>query len=262
MSAERSDSTKWRRFLTGEDPQRALKAQRSLFQHVPSAPHCKMCEVPFRGVGRALFAPLGYKQWPKSPRFCQICRRSLAKFGLGGAEVPVTMLFADLRDSTGMAERMTAAHFGRLLNRFYLVADASIADHQGIVERHMGDGVVGQFLPVFAGTGHAAQAVAAARELMAKARSANGELWAPVGIGVATGTAYVGVVAESDEPDDFTTLGDVVNTAARLGSAAAAGEILLTSAAAQAAGVPVLAANSISLELKGKSEPIEAVRLR
>jgi adenylate cyclase len=232
-----------------------------MFRHVPSAPHCKMCEAPFRGIGGALLAPLGYRQWPKSPRFCQSCRRSLAKFGLGGAEVPVTMLFADLRDSTGLAERMRAADFGRLLNRFYLVADAAIADHQGIVERHMGDGVVGQFLPVFAGAMHAAQGLASARELMAKVRSSNGELWAPVGIGLATGTAYVGVVADSDEPDDFTTLGDVVNTAARLGSVAAAGEILLTAPAAAAAGVEATAENSTTLELKGKSEPIPVVRL-
>src|SRR6476620_5665502 len=164
---ESAGSESWRRFLLGDPPPRSLKFQRASFRHLPSAPHCKLCEVPMAGPGGAVFGRMGFRQWSKSPQFCEICSKSLAKLGMGGAEVPLSSLFADLRDSTTMAESIGAAAFGALINRFYLVADAAIAAHGGIVERHMGDGVVGLFVPVFSGTDHAANAIAAARAIVA-----------------------------------------------------------------------------------------------
>ncbi|MEP7359937.1 MAG: hypothetical protein ABI744_00025 [Chloroflexota bacterium] len=58
-----------------------------------------------------------------------------------------------------------------------------------------------------------------------------------MGAGIVTGVAYVGVTSSSDEPDDLTALGDVVNTASRLAGAAAAGEILASRLTIAAAGV-------------------------
>jgi class 3 adenylate cyclase len=77
--------------------------------------------------------------------------------------------------------------------------------------------------------------------------------WLPVGAGVNTGVAFVGAVGEPPVTE-LTALGDVVNTAARLASAAATGELLVTEAAIGAAGWPTTGLESRSLELKGKRE--------
>jgi adenylate cyclase len=80
----------------------------------------------------------------------------------------------------------------------------------------------------------------------------------PIGIGIQTGNAFVGSVGEAPHTE-MTALGDVVNTAARLASAAGAGEILVSREAADAAGLDSGALEHRSLELKGKSAPTEVV---
>jgi len=77
--------------------------------------------------------------------------------------------------------------------------------------------------------------------------------WLPVGVGVHSGVAFVGAVGEPPVTE-LTALGDVVNTAARLASAAGAGELLVTDGAIAAAAWPVAGLESRSLELKGKRE--------
>jgi len=205
---------------------------------------------------------LGYSRWPKSPRFCQACHKSLAKAAVGGAEVDISVMFADLRGSTTLAETMSPSEFGALINRFYRAADAAIADADGVVDNHIGDGVLGLFIPVWAGRDHAAVAIKAARDLLTATGNDGPSPWVPVGIGINTGITFVGVVSGSDEPDDFTALGDTVNTASRLSSAAHAGEILISLATAREAAVQFADADRRSLDLKGKQEPFEAVAIR
>jgi adenylate cyclase len=83
----------------------------------------------------------------------------------------------------------------------------------------------------------------------------------PVGVGVHTGRVFIGSVGSPESFTDFTALGDPVNTAARLASAARAGEILISEAARAAAGIPVERTDERLLELKGKTEPFLAFRL-
>jgi class 3 adenylate cyclase len=83
--------------------------------------------------------------------------------------------------------------------------------------------------------------------------------WIPIGAGVHTGTAFVGAVGSSDGTFDITVLGDAANTAARLSSNAAQGEIVISSAAGEAAGPDFPALDNLEvreLELKGKREPV------
>ena len=131
-----------------------------------------------------------------------------------------------------------------------------------MVDRLLGDEVVGLFVPGMAGKGHARLAVEAARQLLELTghREAEGP-WLPVGIGVHTGPAYVGIVGGSQgEPQDFTALGDNVNITARLASLAGPGEVLISEAACEAAGLGEEPLESRQLELKGKSGPT-AVRV-
>ena len=79
----------------------------------------------------------------------------------------------------------------------------------------------------------------------------------PVGVGVHTGVGFAGVVGETVSLD-FTVLGDVPNTTARLGSAAAGSELVLSEAIASAAGVDTSGLEHRDLDLKGKNEPVPA----
>jgi adenylate cyclase len=73
----------------------------------------------------------------------------------GGAEIELTLLFADVRGSTGLAERMPAQEFSRLVSRFYGTAARVVDGWNGLVDKFVGDEVVALFVPGFAGEDHA-----------------------------------------------------------------------------------------------------------
>ena len=175
----------------------------------------------------------------------------------GGAEVELTMLFVDVRGSTTLAEQMRPAQFGRLMGRFYDAATQVLIDTDAFIDKFVGDEVIGLYLPIFTGGAHAKQAVHAAEELLRVTGHAdpNGP-WLPVGVGVHTGIAYVGVVkGVENSVSDVTALGDNVNITARLASKAGAGEALLSEAVCTASGMEYKHLERRKLELKGKSEP-------
>src|SRR5215470_2828970 len=94
-------------------------------------------------------------------------------------------------------------------------------------------------------------------ELLRATGHGRGTPWLPVGVGVHTGRAFFGTVSGADGTfSDFTALGDTVNTAARVASAAQAGEALITEAACGVAGLDLGKLEQRSLRLKGKSEPV------
>ena len=80
----------------------------------------------------------------------------------GGAEIEISVLFADIRGSTGLAEKIGAVQFRHLLQHFYAVADRAIDRHGGVVDKFLGDGIMALFVPFISGDNHAAQAIAAA----------------------------------------------------------------------------------------------------
>jgi adenylate cyclase len=164
------------------------------------------------------------------------------------------MLFADVRGSTTLAEKMSPTVFSRLINRFYVVATDVLVRTDALVDRLIGDEVIGLFIPGFAGPEHARRAIEAAKALLDATghRSPEGP-WLPVRVGIHTGRAFVGVVGgEAGSPQDFTALGDNVNIAARLASRAGPGEILISDPAYAAAGVDLGDLEHREFELKGK----------
>jgi adenylate cyclase len=175
----------------------------------------------------------------------------------GGAEVKVSLLFADVRGSTAIAERTPAQEFSKLMARFYVTAAKAIDARDGIVDKFVGDEVVALFIPGFAGDDHAADAIAAAAALLVETGNDDGAPWIPVGAGVHTGVAYVGVVGEADT-HDFTALGDPVNTASRLASEAGPGEIVVSAAAAEAAQLDTTGLEARTLTLRGRDETVDA----
>ena len=248
----------WRDYLTRGD---ALERRvRRVFRVLPHAPRCQLCAAPFAGPVAPVMRAIGKRPATKNPRVCQSCFDFIAKRH-GGAEIEASFLFADIRGSTTLAEHMSSASFHALLDRFYSTASAVVFDHDGAVDKFVGDEVVAMFFPFVSGPRHATQAVQAAEALLrATGHEDPGGPWVPVGAGVHTGLAWVGAVGDETHTE-VTALGDAVNTTARLAAVAAAGEVLITVSAAQAAGLdPALERHA--LELKGKASPTEVVSRR
>jgi adenylate cyclase len=254
MAEPNPEEEQWRRILLGDTP--GLKRLKRLMRLIPSEPRCKLCLAPFGRPGRPFLRVLGIKQSPFNRRLCTMCMRHMHKHP-GGAEIDVTVLFADVRGSTGLAERAAPGEFGQLLARFYGRAARVIDRFDGIVDKFVGDEALALFIPGFAGTDHAERAVGAARELLLETGHGGGEPWVPLGIGIHTGTSYVGTVGE-DDALDFTAVGDTVNTAARLQAKAGIGEILVSDAAAQAAGLDTSDLERRTLQLRGREQSVEA----
>ncbi len=198
---------------------------------------------------------VGRDRWAKNPKYCGNCFDVLSRMH-GGAEIEASFLFADVRGSTTLAERISPTEFRSRLDRFYDLSARILVDHDAIVDKFVGDEVMALFIPALAHGAHAARAVEAGLALLgAMGQGAVAGEPLPIGIGVHTGIAFVGAVG-APPVTELTALGDVVNTTARLASAAGAGELLVTDAAATAAGLDTTRLERRTLELKGKTDAV------
>jgi len=170
----------------------------------------------------------------------------------------MSMLFADVRGSTALSEKMSPTEFSRLINRFYTESTKIITDEDGLVEKLAGDAVAAFWGAGFAGIDYVRRTFEVAQKL--SKRMAQQEI--PVGIGVHSGVAFFGAMGTADGLVDISAIGDEVNTAARLASNAAAGEIIVSEQALRDAGVDGSLMESRSLELKGISLPVPVRVLR
>jgi adenylate cyclase len=250
-----------RAVLTGESPW--LAKQRRTFKRIPSPPRCKLCAAPFAGLGGLVLRHAGFRQSSGNPALCTRCITDLRKRQLTGVEIPITLLFSDIRGSTAMGERMRPADFHAFLDRFYRLGSDSIVAHDGIVDKVVGDEVIGLFFGGVTGPRHAAAALAAAIDLAERAARASTTpaVAIPVGTAVHTGEAFVGATGLGTTVDDFTALGDAVNITARLASAAAAGEVIVSVATAEAAGMTIDRLERRTVAIRGRIEPIEVIVL-
>jgi adenylate cyclase len=251
----------WRALLTGEH--QGMRRLRRVFGHVPAPPRCKMCHAPFHGVGGLVLRPV-FGPWERNAQLCKSCMRGLMKFGVGGAEVELSLLFADIRGSTALGERLHPAEFSAVLSAFYRLAAAAIVANDGVVDKFVGDEAIGLFIPGFSGADHAAKALAAGRAILAAAGRTNASPIGaiPVGAGVHTGIAFVGSLGSSEQISDFTALGDPVNTTARLASLAAAGELLVSVAASEQAGLDTRDLERRTVDLRGREAELDVYAVR
>src|SRR5688500_17734727 len=223
------------------------------FQRVlPREPRCKFCNAPFQGIGGVLMRILFRKQRSAlNPRYCNLCEIASTEFP-GGAEVPMSMLFIDVRGSTALSESMSPTEFSQLINRFYKEATRIIVDEDGLVEKLAGDSVAAFWGAGFAGPDYVRRTINVAQKLL----RAMEQQKIPVGVGVHAGIAYFGAMGAADGLTEISAIGDEVNLAARLASKAETGEIIVSEQALQAAGVDGNPLESRTLELKGISEPV------
>lgn len=230
------------------------KRLRRIFRMLPHDPRCRFCNAPFRGVGGSIVrAVFGKQQSVLNPRFCNMCDEAMRQFP-GGAEVEMSMLFADIRGSTALSEKMSPTEFSQLINRFYTGSTKLIIEEDGLVEKLAGDSVAAFWGAGFAGPNYVRRTINVAQNLLRIMEQQK----IPVGIGVHSGVAFFGAMGAAEGLTEISAIGDEVNLAARLASKAAAGEIIVSEQALNAAGIDGSGLESRTLELKGISELVIA----
>lgn len=169
---------------------------------------------------------------------------------------------ADVRGYTKMTEGLGPVEVTELVNRFYEAGSKALLSADGLLGQIEGDLVMGLFVPGLAGKKvYRQKSVEGALKLFEAVGYGQEEgNWLNLGIGIATGEEFVGNVGGGGYKD-FTALGDVTNTGARLSSDAAAGELLMDAETYEAVADEHPDAERRELELKGKSSLVEAYAL-
>ncbi|MEA3055817.1 MAG: hypothetical protein QOD30_1249, partial [Actinomycetota bacterium] len=240
--------------LTGEDWAAAWELHHSpsarvsqrVLRALPSSPRCGMCGAPFAGLGRAIVGPLGYRPSRKNPTICSTCVEASPP---GGITAQTGILFADLRGFTTRFEGASPLEASAVLNRFYACAE-DVLFPEAIIDKLIGDEVMALFIPGLAGTDYRRKAALAAIELAATVEDV------PIGIAASAGIAFVGNVG-SGTVLDFTALGDAVNTAARLQSEAAPGEVVLLAEVYDLVAAEHPGASRKRVEVRGRDAPVD-----
>lgn len=256
----------WYSYLTGDHSQldSKVKVIRRIFKRLPSEPRCRVCNAPFHGLGKPFASLLGFGAGRSrfNPSLCDRCEKIVTDHEVG-LEVELTMLFADVRGSTKMAEEIGASEFHQLINRFYKASAEVLVQTDALIDRLIGDEMIGLYVPGIAGPEYTQKAVQAARALLEATGHAEPDgAWIQVGAAVHTGSAYVGSVGSSKSVSDITVLGDVANTAARLASQAGPGEILVSEDACRLVNLNLENYDQLPLQLKGRSEPISVRKMQ
>jgi adenylate cyclase len=232
---------------------------KAMWRALPSSPRCGMCSAPFAGAGRFVVSPLGYRPSRKNPTLCTTCVESSPP---GGMKMYTGVLFADLRGFTARTEVTDSQEMVALLRRFYGCAERVLFP-EAIIDKVVGDEVMALYLPDIQRRITREQVPGlmvdhAMQLLRAVGYSSQEGPFVDVGVGLDVGEAFVGNIGER-AVYDFTAIGDVVNTAARLQGEARGGEVLISQRVAS--GLPAAIGTAVELELKGKKNVERAFRI-
>jgi class 3 adenylate cyclase/tetratricopeptide (TPR) repeat protein len=200
---------------------------------------------------------------PDGFAFCGSCGALLAQQEARDVRKTVTVVFSDVTGSTRLGEQLDPESLRRVMGRFFDEMQAIVESHEGTVEKFIGDAVMAVFgIPVLHEE-DALRAVRTAVEMRDRLAALNAELerdWG-VTIAVRTGLNTGEVVAGEGTGGQRLATGDAVNVAKRLEEAAPPGEILLGEQTYRLVRDAVEVEPVEALELKGKSEPLDAYRL-
>jgi class 3 adenylate cyclase len=175
----------------------------------------------------------------------------------------VAILFMDLVGSTALAESLDPEPLRQIMDRYFTVASSSILDHGGAVEKFIGDAVMAVFGAPVSHEDDALRAVRAARQAVAQVSELSAGVLAThkVTLEVRCGVCSGEVIAITMPDGSFRVLGDPANTAARLQTAAEAGQILVDATTASMVRASVALEPVAPLQLKGKAQPVPAWRV-
>jgi len=246
----------WRTFFTqGPPPEKVRRTK--FYRLLPSETRCRWCRAPFDGLSGAFVKNI-FQTYPSrfNPHYCNVCDAFAHKFQ-GGAEIPLTMLFADIRGSSELAENIGPKEFSELINRFFVKATHILTGAGAMIEKLVGDEVTAVFSEGIAGENYYGAAIEAAKEVLHQTGHSLGDLpWVQVGIGIHSGIAFLGSVGKPNGIMEVAALGEVPNIASRLTSLAGAGEILVSEQTLTAAGMDPAGLEKRQLALKGHTQEI------
>ncbi|MBI5398396.1 GAF domain-containing protein [Candidatus Woesearchaeota archaeon] len=173
----------------------------------------------------------------------------------------ISVLFSDLRGFTALSDKLAPEKIATLLNEHFDAMTQCILRHRGTLDKFVGDEVMAFFGAPIHQEAHALKAIKAALD-MQHAQMELEKKWKKegitvrLGIGINTGDAVVGNIG-CNVRTDYTVIGDAVNIAARLCSAAAGGQILISEDTYQEVKKSVRVEKLAPIQVKGKSKPIQ-----
>ncbi|MBM2811200.1 MAG: adenylate/guanylate cyclase with Chase sensor [Chloroflexi bacterium] len=177
---------------------------------------------------------------------------------LGGVRREVTIVFADIRGYTSLSEQNTPEVLVEILGRYLTVAADSIMEHNGTLDKFMGDGVMAIFNAPFDQQDHALAAVRAA--LLMQRHALDQTDGVTFGVGVNTGEALVGNFG-TERFRNYSCVGDAVNVTARLQAYAQGGEVLITDTTLAQVAEHVVVEELGPIDVKGRLTPVQTYRL-
>lgn len=180
---------------------------------------------------------------------------------LGGVKKTLTIMQSDLRGFTAMAERMPADRLITMLNYYIGKMTECISRHHGTIIDFIGDGIMVIFGAPRHSDNHAADAIAAAIDMECHMdevnawNEANGFPEFKMGIGISTGEVVVGNIG-CERHMKYGVVGSSVNLAGRIESYAVGGQVLISEATKEQAGIDLEIVNSLTVSPKGLSRQI------
>ena len=180
---------------------------------------------------------------------------------LSGQKREITVLFSDIQGFTSLSERKSAPEIVDLLNRYFSLQVEVIFRHEGTLDKYIGDAIMAFWGAPTDQPDHACRALACAREMeqtlmrFKQEAGADGEQF-DIGIGLHSGEAVVGFIGSPERRQDYTVIGDTVNTASRIEGATRGRCRVLVSAAVRAACDQYTFTDHGPVKLKGKEEPV------
>lgn len=196
----------------------------------------------------------------------EILKQGTESLELGGRHTDLAVLFADIRGFTSMSEALEPEQVVEVLNRYLTLVSAAIKNNGGTLDKFIGDAAMAFWGAPLAQDDYVMKAAQAALDMI-KEGDHLGDLLErqfgrrpTFGIGIHTGPAVVGNVGAPDRMD-YTAIGDTVNTASRLESAAPGGMIYISRAVADTLKGRIKVREIGAIRLKGKAEEFEALAL-
>jgi adenylate cyclase len=232
---------------------------------------CKGCwqnlhlPVVLRGPLAIPFRIVGLRPSRMNPNTCTFCELAFTRIMKArNVTIDATVMFADLRGYTAASQSMASSEMTSTLDAFYDECAEAIWEHDGLLNKTIGDAIMAVFNFPLRQDNHAAQAVRAARRLQQRWHARRPALVEGldvgadslcIGIGISSGDVNFGEFGQSHR--DLTAIGTVVNTAARAQSVARGGQILVTTAVRDRCGGDIIHDRGNSYDLKGLAALVE-----
>jgi adenylate cyclase len=201
-----------------------------------------------------------------TPQLAQRIASSEGATRLGGEKREVTVLFSDIRGFTALSETMPPGEMASLLTDYFTEMVECVFRNEGTLDKFIGDAVMAQWGAPIGSEGDPDKAMQAAIEMMTELAKLN-KTWKKekrpqleIGIGLNHGEAFAGNIG-SERRLEYTVIGDTVNTASRLCSAAGPGEILISEDMKKALSTKPRLKEMPPMELKNKTQSVKVYKV-